>query len=296
MSWAEKFGELFDIEYLDIVNIIMNPKSIGKHIMTGISNGMDANPMTSALKDKLVSMWNTAKSWWDKKGNLATYTPSIGKIWEKLKSAWTSAKDWWNKSRSNLSYTPSIGSISSKLSSAWTAAKNWWNKSRSSLSYTPSIGSIRDKVKSAWNTAKSWWNSNAKLSTKLNISVPKIKVNWATASAFGKEFRYPTGFKLDFAANGGIFDAGSLIWAGERGAEIVANAGGGKTGVMNVQQMQDAVYEGVYAAVSAAMRGNGGGGSQEFHVYIDGREVTTTVERHQRERGASIMGNEVYAY
>ena len=61
--------------------------------------------------------------------------------------------------------------------------------------------------------------------------------------------------------------------------------------------MRDAVYEGVYAAMSAAMRGNGeGGSSQVIKVYLDGKEITHTIEQHQRERGASIMGNEVYAY
>lgn len=257
----------------------------------------DYTPNIGNIASKLSSAWTSAKNWWnDKKEKLKEYTPSIGKISSKLSSAWTAAKDWWNKNRSSLSYTPSIGSISSKLSSAWTTAKNWWNKNRSSLSYTPSIGSIKDKIVSAWNSAKSWWNSNAKLSTKLNISVPKINVKWDTVSAFGKEFRYPTGFSLKFAANGGIFDQGSLIWAGERGPEIMANAGGGRTGVMNVQQMQDAVYEGVYAAVSAAMRGMNGGGTQAVNVYLDGRQITAAVEQRQHERGASIMGNEVYSY
>lgn len=328
MSWAEKFAEFFDIEYTDIVEAIINPFSLGEHIITGINKGIESSDKLSAIKDKLVAMWNNAKTWWNEKkealksytpsiGNIASklssawtdaknwwngkrsslsYTPSIGKIWEKLKSAWTSAKDWWNKSRSNLSYTPSIGSISSKLSSAWTSAKNWWNKNRSSLSYTPSIGSIKDKIVSAWNTAKKWWNSNAKLSTKLNISVPKITVNWGEVSALGKTFKYPKSFSVKFAAEGGIFDQGSLIWAGERGPEVMATAAGGKTGVMNVQQMQDAVYEGVYAAVSAAMRGMGGGGSQEVNVYLDGKQITSAVEQRQRERGASIMGNEVYSY
>ena len=260
--------------------------------------GLSYTPSIGKIWENLKSAWETAKTWWSKnRGSLSTYTPSIGKIWEKLKSAWESAKTWWSKNRSSLSYTPSIGSISSKLSSAWTTAKNWWNKSRSSLSYTPSIGSIKDKVVSAWNSAKKWWSSNAKLSTKLNISVPKIKVQWDTASAFGKSFKYPTGFKLDFAAAGGIFDQGSLIWAGERGPEVMAEASGGRTGVMNVQQMQDAVYEGVYAAVSAAMRGmNGGGSGQEVRVYLDGREISSSVRKHQHESGATIMGNEVYAY
>ena len=254
-------------------------------------------PSIGKIWENLKSAWETAKTWWSKnRGSLSTYTPSIGKIWENLKSAGESANTWWSKNRSSLSYTPSIGSISSKLSSAWTSAKDWWNKKRSSLSYTPSIGSIKDKIVSAWNTAKKWWSSNASLSTKLNISVPKLTVNWGEVSALGKTFKYPKSFSVQFAAKGGIFDQGSLIWAGERGPEVMATAAGGKTGVMNVQQMQDAVYEGVYAAVSAAMRGMGGGDSQEIRVYLDGREISSSVKKHQHESGATIMGNEVYAY
>lgn len=60
----------------------------------------------------------------------------------------------------------------------------------------------------------------------------------------------------------------------------------GKTGVMNVQQMQDAVYEGVFAAMTAAMRGQGNGGaSQEIKVYLDGKEITASVKKHQHESG-----------
>ena len=267
---------------------------VGKPLSQGIAAGMESN----SIKTKLSTMWTNAKNWWNKdRGSLASYTPSIGKISSKLSSAWTDAKNWWNKNRSNLSYTPSIGSISSKLSSAWTTAKNWWNKSRSSLSYTPSIGSIKDKLVSAWNTAKSWWNKSVgSLSTKLNISIPKITVKWDSISALGKSFKYPTGFKLTYAAEGGIFDQGSLVWAGERGPEVVANAAGGKTGVMNVEQMQEAVYEGVYAAITAAMSGRTEGGTQEVNVYLDGKKLTAAVEKHQRERGAQIMGNGVYSY
>ncbi len=256
-------------------------------------------PSIGKIWENLKSAWETTKTWWSKnRGSLSTYTPSIGKIWEKLKSAWETTKTWWSKNRGSLStYTPSIGSISSKLSSAWSSAKTWWSKKSGMSTYTPSIGSIKDKIVSAWNTAKKWWSSNASLSTKLNISVPKLTVNWGEVSALGKTFKYPKSFSVKFAADGGVFDAGSLIWAGERGPEIVANASGGKTGVMNVQQMQDAVYEGVYAAMMSAMRGNGeGSGSQVIRVYLDGKEIAASVEKTQRERGASIMGNEVYSY
>ena len=364
ITWAKEFAKIFDIGYFDIVMAIVQPYTIGDNIMQGIKTGIDKSETLSAIRDKLVKMWENAKTWWNEnkpslnpytpsigsiteklvsawnaaktwwnetKGSLATYTPSIGNIGAKLSSAWTSAKTWWDEKKPKLKeytpsigsifeklkerwdnartwwndkktkakeYTPSIGSIYEKLSERWKNAREWWNNKKPTLStYTPSIGNIKDKVVSAWNSAKTWWKNNVGgLSTKLNISVPKIKVNWDTATAFGKSFKYPTGFKLEFAADGGIFDNGSLVWAGERGPEIVANAAGGKTGVMNVQQMQDAVYEGVYAAVVAAMSGRNEGGAQAVNVYLDGRQITAAVEQRQRERGATIMGNEVYSY
>ena len=51
------------------------------------------------------------------------------------------------------------------------------------------------------------------------------------------------------AAEGGIFSAGTMFIAGESGAEVVSQIGS-RTGVMNVDQMQDAVAQGVYEANS----------------------------------------------
>lgn len=260
---------------------------------------LSLTPDVGSMTTKLKSSWDSAKKWWStSKGTLSTYTPSIGSISSKLSSAWSAAKTWWSKKKGSLStYTPSIGSIKTKLSSSWSSARDWWNKKKPKMStLTPAIGSFTDKLKSSWNSAKKWWNKNVRLDTKLNVKVPTIKVNWDTATAFGKSFKYPTGFKIKFAAAGGIFDAGSLIWAGERGAEVVANAGGGKTGVMNINQMQDAVFEGVYAAVMAANRATSGDGTPAFNIYLDGKQITATVEKRQRERGTSIMGNQVYTY
>lgn len=260
-------------------------------------------PSIGDVKSKLSTAWSTAKTWWDKtKSGLGTYTPNIGNIKDKVSSAWTTARNWWSNSKSALStYTPSIGNIKDKVSSAWTTARNWWTKSKSAMStYTPNIGSIKDKLSSAWTTAKNWWNNNVRLS----IPSLSFKVTYTPKSSLGvvkKAIVNALGLdgwpKLSFAANGGMFDMGSLIWAGEAGAEIVANAPGGKTGVMNVDQMQNAVYEGVYSAVVAAMRANSGnGGSQSVHVFLDGREITASVEQRQNERGVGIMGNQVRAY
>lgn len=297
-EWVEKNGRL-------VLGILLCLTGVGLPIGIGMItkhfSGSGSEPVNgNALVDKVKSAWTSVKNWWDKKPKLSTYTPSIGSIKEKISSAWSSAKSWWDKTKGKLAeYTPSIGSIKSKLSSAWSTAKTWWSKSKGSLSFTPTIGSIKSKLQSAWNTAKSWWSKNVKLSIpSLSFKVTYTNDGLGTVKkAIVKALGLSGWPKLSFAKNGGIFDTGSLIWAGEAGAEVVANAGGGKTGVMNVDQMSEAVYEGVYAAVIAAMRATGGnGGEQAVNVYLDGKQITSAVEKRQHERGASIMGNQVYSY
>ena len=158
------------------------------------------------------------------------------------------------------------------------------------------IDTFLSPIKDMWKEVKKWWDDNVKftipsLSLKVSYSEPVGVVRKAVVEALGLE-GWPS---LKFAANGGMFDMGSLIWAGERGAEVVANASGGKTGVMNVEQMQAAVYEGVYAAMMATS-GSSGNGTGEIHVYLDGREISASIEQRQKERGASIMGTQVYKY
>jgi hypothetical protein len=245
----------------------------------------------------------TALNWDSIVNSVKKTVGKIGDAWNEMKgkisSAGNAVKDWWNKNMSLKAISAKIDDLKGKVSSAWTTAKNWWNSKPALANISASVWSIKDKLVSAWNTAKAWWNKNVKLS----IPSLSFKVTYTTKGLNGvqKAIVKALGMngwpKLSFAANGGIFDTGSLIWAGETGAEVVANAGGGKTGVMNVQQMQEAVYEGVYSAVISAMRANGGNsGSQEVNVYLDGRKLAASVERHQRERGASLMGNQVYAY
>lgn len=258
-------------------------------------------PSIGSISDKLSSAWNTAKDWWNnKKAALASYVPSIGSIQDKLNSAWNTARDWWNNKKAALAaYTPSIGDIRSRVESAWKTARDWYNGKKAALStYTPNIGNIKSKLESAWKTAKDWWNKNVKLS----IPSLNFKVTYSTKGlniaqkAIVKALNLSGWPKLQFAANGGMFNQGSMIWAGERGAEIVANASGGKTGVMNVDQMYQAVYDAVFAAMTSSNSQGSNGGTANFNLYLDGKQVTTAVEKTQKERGTSIFGTEVYSY
>ena len=235
--------------------------------------------------------WANAKKWWGEKvgsvSNFKTNVSNSSKTW------WSNVKKYWNEKVGSVSNFKTNVSNSSKT--WWSNVKKWWSqKAGTAASFKVNV---QNNASTWWSNVKSWWKKKAgSLSTKLNVQVPTIKVNWDKASAFGKEFKYPTGFSLKFAADGGIFDAGSLIWAGERGPEVLANAAGGKTGVMNVNQMQDAVFEGVYAAVMAANRAANGESAPAFNIYLDGKQITATVEKRQRERGTSIMGNQVHSF
>ena len=291
-------------------------------------------PNIGSIKDKLSSAWTTAKTWWDNtKKAMSSYTPNIGSIYEKVKDRWDNAREWWNNSKAKMKeytpsigsiyekakerwdnarnwwndkktkmkeYTPSIGSIYEKLRDRWASARDWWNNTKSGLaSYTPSIGSIKSKLSDAWADAKKWWSNNVKLSIpSLSFKVTYVtkglsKTKQAIVDALNLD-GWPT---LKFAANGGVFGQGSLVWAGERGPEIVANAAGGKTGVMNVQQMSDAMYEAVYAAVVTANRASSGGGAQAVNVYLDGKQIYSSVKKTEAERGVTLMGNQLgYTY
>lgn len=99
-------------------------------------------------------------------------------------------------------------------------------------------------------------------------------------------------------ASGGDPDMGSLFWAGESGAEIVANTPSG-TGVMNMKQMQDAVSNGNVQVVNAigAMTNviARAIADKDTNAYLDGQKITDTVIR--RANGmAKATGRAVLSY
>jgi hypothetical protein len=89
---------------------------------------------------------------------------------------------------------------------------------------------------------------------------------------------------------------GEMFIANEAGPELVGRIGN-RNAVVNNDQIVSAVSEGVYAAVVAAMRATGGSGEgQAVNVYLDGKQIYRSAEQHKKERGASLMGNQVYSY
>lgn len=102
-----------------------------------------------------------------------------------------------------------------------------------------------------------------------------------------------SGGSLPGYASGGFPESGQMFIAREAGAEMVGSIGR-RTAVANNDQIVESVSRGVYDAVTAAMGATGGsGGDMEVKVYLDGRQISASVEKRQRERGRRILAGGV---
>lgn len=76
---------------------------------------------------------------------------------------------------------------------------------------------------------------------------------------------------------------------------------GGRTTVtvdFNEEEMRESVYNGTYNAFLDIFQRYGDEltGGKEMKIYLDGKQITASVEKRQNARGQSLMGSEVYSY
>lgn len=90
-------------------------------------------------------------------------------------------------------------------------------------------------------------------------------------------------FHIGTYATGGIPDTGSLFLAGERGAELVTNVGSGQSAVMNMQQLQQAIYGGMVSALSTMQQVGGHETAQPITVKI-GEDTLFEITRKSATR------------
>lgn len=252
-------------------NILKKIKEWGSEVLKGLGSLFTGSSKSETVNVKVSLVkngWKTVKDW---VGSI----PAVSQLIKLGKSGWTSVSKW-------------VGSIPA-VSQAVKLAKSGWSSVKTWVGTIPTLSAGIKLVKSGWSTIKSWLGS---LDFKLNFKLPKIGVNWGSREVLGFKISYPSGFYT--YAKGGFPDMGELFVAREAGPEMVGRIGS-KTTVANNDQIVEGISEGVYAAVLAAMRQSESGG-QAVNVYLDSRQITSSVEKRQRERGATIMRNGVYAY
>ena len=225
------------------------------------------------------------------KSNWKVFCEDVSTRWN---AAWNSIKEWWDKNMAKFFTKEYWGEkfdsikkgLSEKLDEAWKKVKDFFSESE-----------WRKKVENAVKAIK----DNFKMPT-----LPKIGLNVTYSTNVGKikklvyEALGLSGWpSLNWYtyAKGGFPSVGEAFIARENGPELVGTIGG-RSAVANNDQIVEAVSRGVYSAVVEAMRGYSDGQSgQEINLYLDGKQITAAVEKHQKSRGATLMtGGMAYGY
>lgn len=234
-------------------------------LLTGIIEGL--------WDDIIKPAWDNVVEWW----NTQCFDEDGKFVWEGflkgISDALTGIIDWL---KTNV-VEPFVGGFAKAfgLGTEYSSAKELGKKV---------IDDILAGLKKAWENVKQWWS---------NLTLPNI-----TGSVLVNT--NATGGSVKQYATGGFPTQGQLFWANEAGPELVGRIGN-RTAVANndqivsgieggVERANEGVIEAIYAVanqlVSAIIE-------KESTVVIDGKTITNTVEKVQRERGASIMAGGV---
>lgn len=281
------FGEIFDWISNGIKDIFgihspaKNMEPLGKNIILGIVEGFTGafSEITSAIKEfwsKYIKPWFTIDKWKE----------NIGSIKDAIKDKWDEVVKYW-KSKTQLSnISAKMDDLKGKLQGVWSKVTSYWKSKPALADMTAKVADLKSKVSTAWSKVKTWWKSNAKLSEiAAKIKMPHIKITWDTGSSSAKFLQklglkgFPS-FSVSYYANGGFPKSGQLFMARENGINEMVGQIGGRSAVANNDQIVTAVSTGVYNAVVGAFAKFSGGqqsGTQQFFIYVGGKEVTDYV-------------------
>ena len=229
------------------------PKALLDSLISAIiSVGVGIKELFIALWNDFIALGGWISSAWT---NIKT---TIGNVWVIFKEYWVNT---WN-------------SIKNFASTSVQSIKNSWEGLKNSVSnIVSSIGkSIKDAV---WNNGlRRVIQALANGVVNLVNKIPLVNVG------------YPT---IPYLAKGGIVNEGQLFIANEAGPELVGRYGS-RTGVMNNEQIVEAVANGVYNAVIDAGKEN----NQEIILNIDGvrlaKSVVKNINMMNRIAGGSVIG------
>ena len=182
---------------------------------------------TTSVKNEAGTWWNNVKTWWSGKvGAVQQFTTSLKNdslTW------WSNCKTWWSgKVGAVQSFTTSV---KNEAATWWSNVKTWWSGVVGNLSVSVAI---KNEATKWWNNVKSWWSKVVgNLTTTLNVRTPHISVNWGYVEAFGKSFKYPKGFDLEWYAKGGILDGAQIF--GMMGNKMLGGGEAGREAVLPLE-------------------------------------------------------------
>ena len=259
------------------------------------------SPAVNWVASLLGSIWKTTKDVFHDVGVL------ISGLWDITKAIWGKAAAWFNSTvihPLSQAFTGAWNGFVSGAKTAWAAVKqvfsnvasffkDTFSKAWAGVVKVFSIGgeifaNIRDGILTAFKYVVN------KLISGINnvVAVPFNGINYAlsklrAATILGiRPFRNLSNIsvpQIPYLKDGGFLDAGQLFVAREAGPEMVGSIGG-RTAVANNDQIVEAVSDGVYRAVAAAMGEGGGrnGGGQVVTAKVNGKTLFEVVVEQAR--------------
>ena len=95
------------------------------------------------------------------------------------------------------------------------------------------------------------------------------------------------GLKVERYATGGFLEDGLFTM---NHGEMAGKFSNGQSVVANNQQIVDGIADGVYRAMIQA-QGEESSKPLQVNVYLDGKQISKSVDKYNSSRGVSIMGN-----
>ena len=158
---------------------------------------------------------------------------------------------------------------------------NWAGETIAGWCADSSSLSVKVSLSKNWSgTLSSWISSSWSKSFTINLRKGS-GVTWN-----GKISGSGSSTKISFYKEGGFPSNGEMFIAREAGPELVGTIGS-KTAVANNDQIVEAVSAGVYAAVSAAMRGESGENTR-ITINLDGKTIYENQQKIARGRGYDL--------
>ena len=311
---------------------IHSPSTVFIEIAKEIVNGLIAGIIESLAKckEKVIEWATSVKDWFTDKGEIFTnfknYAIDIvanfkDKIGEKYTDVKSNITTWANKVKDWFT-TDNEGTIFDKFTSYGSTLVG-------NLSSAIDVGVSQESYETIFNRIKTALDGLTKpLKQTINGIIGLIEsmankavegINWMIRGLNNLKFTIPDwipglggkSFSLNIPilqtiaiprlmADGGFVDTGQLFIAREAGAEMVGSIGR-KTAVANNDQIVAGIASGVASAnteSNALLREQNNllraMLEKETGVYLDGKSITKSVEKHQRERGRVLVTGGAY--
>ena len=298
------FSNLFGSVWQTISDVFYNIGVIAKgcweiiKIAWGIASAWFNATFVTPVKNFVSAMWSIIEV-------------GAKSAWSGIKSAFKSAANWFDEKF----VTPIKNAFSVAWSMMKSGAKAAWSGIKSVFSSVATF--FKDIFTKAWIGVKAVFSVGGKIfdgikdgivsafKTVVNaiikginkvVSVPFNAINTALKKIRDikilgiepfKDLKTISVPQIPLLAEGGMVNTGQLFVAREAGAELVGNIGG-RTAVMNNDQIVESVSAGVYQAVLAALGNNNDDGNTNIVINLDGEKIYENQQKIARGRGYNL--------